>query len=95
MNIKIAFTGIISAEMIFKDYITFKWNIVYLTEDVLEHVAKYFQNNRYNVKIPRINCTLPWIHKIRRKKKKKSHNNLKKEILNFQELYVIISYFSS
>ena len=55
MNIKIASTGIISAEMIFKDYITFKWNIVYLTEDVLEHVAKYFQNNRYNVKIPRIN----------------------------------------
>ena len=38
MTLKIAPTDIISAELIFKDYVTFKDNKVYLTEDVPEHM---------------------------------------------------------
>ena len=43
MNLKLAHTDIISAELIFKDYVTFKGNKVYLTEDVPEHIAEFFK----------------------------------------------------
>ena len=43
MTIKIAPTDIISAELVFKDYVTFKENKVYLTEDVAEHIAEFFK----------------------------------------------------
>ena len=43
MSLKIAPTDIISAELIFKDYVTFKENKVYLTEDVPEHIAEFFK----------------------------------------------------
>ena len=32
-----------SAEIIFKDYVTFKDNKVYLTEDVPEHIIYFFK----------------------------------------------------
>ena len=43
MTLKIAPTDIISAEIVFKDYVTFKDNKVYLTEDVPEHIADFFK----------------------------------------------------
>ena len=43
MCIELVPTDIISAELVFKDYVTFKDNIVYLTEDVPEHIAKFFK----------------------------------------------------
>ena len=43
MTLKIAPTDIISAEILFKDYVTFKDNKVYLTEDVPEHIADFFK----------------------------------------------------
>ena len=43
MSLKIAPTDIISAEIVFKDYVTFKDNKVYLTEDVPEHIADFFK----------------------------------------------------
>lgn len=42
MTLKLAPTDIISVELIFKDYVTFKENIVYLTEEVPENVAMFF-----------------------------------------------------
>ena len=41
MSLKIVPTDVISAELIFKDYVSFKDNKVYLTEDVPEHVAEF------------------------------------------------------
>ena len=32
-----------SPELIFKDYITFKENKVYMTEDVPQHIAEFFK----------------------------------------------------
>ena len=43
MSLKIAPTDIISAEIVFKDYVTFKDNKVYLTEDVPEHIADFLK----------------------------------------------------
>ena len=43
MTLKIVPTDIMSAELVFKDYVTFKENKVYLTEDVPEHIAKFFK----------------------------------------------------
>ena len=43
MSLKIAPTDIISAEIIFKDYVTFKDDKVYLTEDVPELIAEFFK----------------------------------------------------
>ena len=42
MTLKLAPTDIISAELVFKDYVTFKENKIYLTEDVPEHIAEFF-----------------------------------------------------
>lgn len=43
MHLKNAPTNSIFAELLFKDYVTFKENIVYLTEDVPEYIAKFFK----------------------------------------------------
>lgn len=43
MYLKIVLTDIISAKLVFKDYVTFKENKVYLTEDVLGHIAEFFK----------------------------------------------------
>ena len=43
MSLKLAPTDIISAELVFKDYVTFKENKIYLTEDVPEHIAEFFK----------------------------------------------------
>ena len=43
MSLKIAPTDIMSAEIVFKDYVTFKDNKVYLTEDVPEHIVDFFK----------------------------------------------------
>ena len=43
MTLKIAPTDIITAEIEFKDYVTFNDNKVYLTEDVPEHIADFFK----------------------------------------------------
>lgn len=43
MNLKIVPTDIISAEIVFKNYVTLKDNKVYLTEDVPEHIADFFK----------------------------------------------------
>jgi len=43
MTLKIAPTDIMSVEIIFKDYVTFYENKIYLTEDVPEHVAEFFK----------------------------------------------------
>lgn len=43
MHLKNASTNSIFAELVFKDYVTFKENIVYLTEDVPEYIAKFFK----------------------------------------------------
>ena len=43
MTSKIAPTDIISAELVFKDYVTFKENKVYLSEDVPVHIAEFFK----------------------------------------------------
>ena len=43
MNLKTAPTDIISVEIIFKDYVTFNENKIYLTEDVPEYIAEFFK----------------------------------------------------
>ena len=43
MSLKIVPTDIISAKLVFKDYVTFKDNKVYLTEDVPEYIAEFFK----------------------------------------------------
>ena len=43
MSLKNAPTDIISVEIIFKDYVTFNENKIYLTEDVPEHIAEFFK----------------------------------------------------
>ena len=43
MYLKIALTDIISAELVFKDYVTFKENKIYLTGDVPENIAEFFK----------------------------------------------------
>ena len=43
MTLKIAPTDIMSVEIIFKDYVTFNENKIYLTEDGPEHVAEFFK----------------------------------------------------
>ena len=43
MTLKIAPTDIMSVEIIFKDYVTFYENKIYLTEDFPEHVAEFFK----------------------------------------------------
>ena len=43
MALKNAPTDIMSVEIIFKDYVTFNENKIYLTEDVPEHVAEFFK----------------------------------------------------
>ena len=43
MYLKIAPTDIISAELVFKDYVTFKENKIYLTEDVPENIAEFLK----------------------------------------------------
>ena len=47
MTLKNAPTDIKSVEIIFKDYVTFNENKIYLTEDVPEHIVKNqsFKNN--------------------------------------------------
>ena len=42
MSLKLAPTDVISVELIFKDYVTFKEKVVYLTEEVPENVAMFF-----------------------------------------------------
>ena len=42
MTLKLAPTDIMSAELVFKDYVTFKDNKVYLTE-CSEHIAEFFK----------------------------------------------------
>ena len=43
MNLKIFSTDIMSAEIVFKDYVVFKDNKVYLTEDVPRHITEFFK----------------------------------------------------
>ena len=43
MTLKNAPTDIKSVEIIFKDYVTFNENKIYLTEDVPEHIAEFFK----------------------------------------------------
>ena len=43
MSPKIVPTDIISAELVFKDYVAFNENKVYLTEDVPDYVAEFFK----------------------------------------------------
>lgn len=43
MTLKTTPTNSIFAELVFKDYVTFKENIVYLTEDVPKYIAKFFK----------------------------------------------------
>ena len=43
MSLKIAPTDIISAELVFNDYVTFKEDKIYLTEDVPENIAEFFK----------------------------------------------------
>ena len=43
MTLKTAPTDIMSVEIIFKDYVTFKKNKIYLTEDVPGHIAEFFK----------------------------------------------------
>ena len=45
MTLKNAPTDIISVEIIFKDYVTFNENKIYLTEDVPEYIAEFFKKN--------------------------------------------------
>ena len=43
MTLKTAPTDIMSVEIIFKDYVTFKKNKIYLTEYVPGHIAEFFK----------------------------------------------------
>ena len=46
-------TDSISAELIFKKYVNFKENVIYLTEEVTDYVAKFIDDimTDYNKKI--------------------------------------------
>lgn len=43
ISLKNAPTDIISVELVFKDHVTFNENKIYLTEDVPDHIAKFFK----------------------------------------------------
>ena len=44
MYSKIAPTDIISAELIFKDYVDFEENVIYLTDEVPDYIAKFLDD---------------------------------------------------
>ena len=44
MKSKIAPTDIISAELIFKDYVDFEENVIYLTEEVSYYIVKFLDD---------------------------------------------------
>ena len=95
MSLKIAPTDIISAEIVFKDYVTFKDNKVYLTEDVPEHIADFLKEimpnfvliiyEMFNPVCPYCGAKLhrheiKWIVKKVKSRHKRLHNILKRQL---------------